>query len=138
MRVRFVPHLQEIAYLASASNDPNFIPGIIRMPISDKPLSETTLAPSPAKKVPMIRISMRDAVVAQDAEGVRAALLRGADANQRICDHGRSILQIAVEKANIDIIIQLVGAHADPNLACNQGIVPLLTASQEGELPVVR
>lgn len=77
-----------------------------------------------------------DAIAADDAAALQAALAGGADANAPL-DYGESALARAVEVQDPALVALLLGAGAKPNLADANGLTPLALACERGNPAIV-
>lgn len=78
-----------------------------------------------------------DAIAADDAVALQAALERGADANAAL-DYGESPLARAVEVQDPALVTLLLKHGAKPNLADANGLTPLALACERGNPMIVQ
>lgn len=104
---------------------------------SDRPQSiskpEGTALPDVVRPDPGDRDELHRAAIANDVQGLRAALAAGAELDARD-ESGRTALHLAVEKGRHEALRHLIGAGADTALPLPDGSAPLACAVMRDDL----
>ena len=83
-------------------------------------------------------LTLEQAIDQKRPAAVRALLAAGVDPNQRVDEYGTTLLHRAVDSGDDDIVLALLEGDADPNLANQYQMTPLMSAALEGRIGMVR